>query len=232
MSALKMRVYFKRRCIPLAKNFDKGEMMKSLVVNCSLDRKSRIEQLLGAIRKFSQFDIVRFEDVHTGYEVGGDIDAIILSGSKARIVDSSDRDRFKGIIDLVKRIDLPAFGICYGHQLLCWSLGAKVASHQIEIEQFEEIRIVEFDEIFAGFEKSQTIPLAQHHNDYVVKASLQEAKLILLADSRSCEVEAIKHQCKPFYGFQFHPERIKINNKIQREGLRIIENFYKNIVKR
>jgi GMP synthase (glutamine-hydrolysing) len=129
-------------------------------------------------------------------------------------------------------MDLPLFSICYGYQLLCWSLGAKVASHPVEIERFEEIRIVKFDEIFAGFEESQTILLAQHHNDCVIKASLQEAKLILLADSKSCEVEAIKHQRKPFYGVQFHPERIKINNKIHREGLRIIENFYKNIVKR
>jgi GMP synthase-like glutamine amidotransferase len=206
--------------------------MKSLVVNCSLDVKSKNEELLGAIEKFSQFVTVRFEDIHTKYEVGGDIDALILSGSKARIIHPSVREKFKGTIDLVKRIDLPTLGICYGHQLLCWSLGAEVAPHPEKIKQFEEIRIAKFDEIFAGFEENQTIPLAQHHKDYVIKASLQKAKLILLADSKSCEVEAIKHQRKPFYGVQFHPERIKINSTIHREGLKIIENFYKNIVKR
>ena len=113
-------------------------------------------------------------------------------------------------------------------RILC----ASVASHPAEIERFKAIKILDFDELFTGFEKNQTIPLAQHHHDYVTKESLQEADLVLLASSESCEVEAIKHRCKPFYGVQFHPERTKINNEKHYEGISIIENFYKNVVKR
>ena len=47
----------------------------------------------------------------------------------------------------------------------------------------------------------------------------------LLADSLSCEVEAVKHKSEPFYGVQFHPERINVKSESHSEGHRVIENF-------
>ena len=192
----------------------------------------KIPELLDVCGKFSECRVVRFRDISPDFEISEDIDAIVLSGSGARIVKPAERQLFKENVNLIKQTDLPLFSICYGHQLLCWSLGANVASHPAEIVRFEAIKILDFDELFAGFEKNQTIHLAQHHRDYVTKESLQEANLVLLASSESCEVEAIKHKNKPFYGVQFHPERIKINDVTHHEGLSIIENFYKNVVKR
>jgi GMP synthase (glutamine-hydrolysing) len=207
-------------------------LTKSLVVNCSLDKKSRIPELLGAIEEFSEYTVIGFRDISDDFKISRDIDAIVLSGSLARIVESTERDMFKETVKLIKQLDLPMFCICFGHQLLCWSLGAEVASHGTQIQRFEEVRVINDDEIFEGFKKNQFLTLAEHHNDYVVKTSLQKTELVLIADSKSCEVEAIKHQNKPFYGVQFHPERTKINNEMHLEGLGIIKNFYKRIVKR
>ncbi|MDH5635916.1 MAG: hypothetical protein OEY47_04545, partial [Candidatus Bathyarchaeota archaeon] len=110
---------------------------------------------------------------------------------------------------------------------------ARVASlNEPVMNTFERVRIVEVDEIFAGFEKHQTIPLAQSHYDYVLRESLDEAGLVLIADSQSCEVEAIKHKHNPLYGVQFHPERINIKDQTCPEGHKVIENFYRNVVKR
>ena len=92
--------------------------------------------------------------------------------------------------------------------------------------------MVEADEIFIGFEEYQTIPLAQWHYDYVLRESLDQVGLVLLADSNSCEVEAIKHKHKPFYGVQFHPERVDIKGESHLEGYKVIENFYRKVVKR
>jgi GMP synthase (glutamine-hydrolysing) len=192
----------------------------------------KIHELLNALEEYGESSVVRFRDISVNFEIDKDIDAIVLSGSAARIVNPAHRNMFMETVNLIKQTDLPLFSICYGHQLLCWSLGGRVASHPAEIEGFEAIDILEFDELFAGFEKNQKIPFAQHHHDYVTRESLQEANLVLLASSESCEVEAIKHHHKPFYGVQFHPERIRIKNETHQEGLRIIENFYKNIVKR
>ncbi len=97
--------------------------------------------------------------------------------------------------------------------------------------RFEEVRIVEIDEIFAGFEYL-AIPLAQSHYDYVLEESLGPAGLVLLATSNSCEVEAVRHRHVPFYGVQFHPERITIRGRTHPEGHQIIENFFRNVIKR
>ena len=207
-------------------------MMKSLVVNCCL-KPSEMEPLLKAIEKFSEFATIKFGDLHASYQVDKDIDAVVISGSEARIVNPSHRDMFEGTVSLIKHLDLPIFSICYGYQLLCWSLGASVASlAEPVIDRFEEVRIVEVDEIFAGFEKYEMVPLAQSHYDYVLRESLDQAGFILLADSSSCEVEAIKHKHNPFYGVQFHPELISIQDQRHLEGYKIIENFYRNVVKR
>lgn len=207
-------------------------MMRSLVVNCCLE-PFKIEPLLKTIEKFSEFTTIQYGNLHVGYQVDKEIDAVVISGSEARIANPSHRGMFKGTVSLIKHLDIPIFSICYGYQLLCWSLGASVASlAEPIIDKFEKVCIVEVDEIFAGFEKNQMVPLAQSHYDYVLRESLHKAGFILLADSPSCEVEAIRHKNNPFYGVQFHPELIRIQGQRHLEGYKIIENFYRNVVKR
>jgi GMP synthase-like glutamine amidotransferase len=99
-------------------------------------------------------------------------------------------------------------------------------------DRFEEVHVLEVDEIFDGFEEHLTIPLAQSHYDYVTRESLDAAGLVLLANSDSCEVEAVKQKHGAFYGAQFHPERIVIKDQTCLEGYRVIENFFRNVVKR
>jgi GMP synthase (glutamine-hydrolysing) len=193
-----------------------------------------LEELVKAIEKFSQCQSVTFRDIDANYEVGKDIDAVIVSGSKARIVDKSQRNEFKHVTDLIKRLNLPLLGICYGHQLLCTAFGYEVeVLAQPVIDKFEELHIVKDDEIFSGFRTSHTGPFfAESHYDNVKGNSLDAVGFVLLADSRTCEVEAVRHKSKPFYGVQFHPERIKIESDIRLDGHKLIENFYKNILKR
>lgn len=207
-------------------------MTSSLIVNCYLN-PPKINRLVRAIKRFSECVTVQFRDLNAGYKVGKNIDAVVISGSEARIVNPSHIDMFKGTTDFIRNLRLPTLGICYGHQLVCRSLGAGVASLAQPVQdRFEKIRIVEVDEIFVGFEKYQTLPLAQRHYDYVLSEGLGQVGLVLLADSPSCEVEAVKLEQSPFYGLQFHPERINIKGQSHLEGYKIIENFYRNVVKR
>lgn len=208
-------------------------MTKTLVINCSLDRRARIDELQKVIAKFSECSAVKYRDIHADYRVDKDIDAVIISGSKARIVNPSHRNLFKETIILISSLNIPTLGICYGHQLICWSLGCEVASLDEPVkDRFEEVRVLEVDEIFDGFEEHLTIPLTQSHYDYVKKESLDAAGLVLLANSDSCEVEAVKHRDNAFYGVQFHPERIVNKGQTRLEGYMVIENFFRNVVKR
>ena len=206
-------------------------MTKSLVVNCSL--KSTSEALLEAVKKFSDCTVIQFRDIDEDYHVDKIIDAVVISGSTARIVDPSERAMFEGVAHLIKTCNLPILGICYGHQLLCWTFGAKVGSlAQPVFDRFEKVRVINIDGIFAGFAEQQTVPLSESHYDYVLKESLEQAGIVVLADSASCEVEAVKHKSKPFYGVQFHPERINVKSESRPEGHKVIENFFRNVVQR
>jgi len=208
-------------------------MAKTLVINCYLDKRAENEELLKGIRKFGECSTIHYGDIHAGYRADKGIDAVIISGSKARIVNPSHRDLFKETINLISRLNIPTLGICYGHQLICWSLGCEVASLDKPVkDRFEEVRVLEVDEIFDGFEEHLTIPLAQSHYDYVEKERLDAAGLVLLANSDSCEVEAVKQKGNAFYGVQFHPERIVIKGRTCLEGYTVIENFFRNVVKR
>ena len=99
-------------------------------------------------------------------------------------------------------------------------------------DRFEKVRVIDVDRIFEGFKEKQTVPLSENHYDYVLKESLNQADMVLLADSPSCEVEAVKQKSKPFYGVQFHPERINVKDESHSEGHKVIENFYRKVVQR
>ena len=182
-------------------------MTKTLLINCSLTGTSG--ELRRALENFSECTLIGFKEVTTGFQIADCFDAVVLSGSGARIVNPSHRKMFVNVAELIRNCQLPLLGICYGHQLLCWTLGAKVGSlPKGPFEGFENIRVLDADGLFDGFLAGSTVLLAENHNDYVIKDSLQSADFTLLADSASCEVEAVKHKTKPFYGVQFHPERI------------------------
>ena len=204
--------------------------MKTLVINCSL--KSRSEELVAAVNKFSTVLLADFSLIDERHLIGSDIDAVIISGSGARIVHPAERQMFSSVIKLIKTCERPLLGICYGHQLLCYAFGADVGALPEEVLRFENVRLLADDEVFSGFKSGQIVPIFESHHDYVLKNSLERAGMILLADAPSCEVEAVKHKSKPFYGFQFHPERITFGNVTHPEGQQLIENFCRKIVKK
>jgi GMP synthase-like glutamine amidotransferase len=206
-------------------------MTKSLLINCSFFNNIN-ENLFTAISQFSECIVTNFGDITLNYQIAKDIDAVVISGSAARIVQASDRAKFENVEMLIKNCCVPLLGICFGHQLLCWTFGAEVDSLPKQVaNRFEHVRVIQSNEIFAGFKEGQTLPLSENHYDYVLKDSLNNPGFTLLADSVTCEVEAVKHKNKPFYGVQFHPERITINGQTYPEGYRIIENFFNRIVK-
>ena len=189
--------------------------------------------MLIALEKFSEVKVVNFGEVTSNYQIANCIEAVILSGSAARIVNPVDRAKFEDVEQLIKNCSLPILGICFGHQLLCWAFGVEVGTLPQQVaNRFEHVKAIQPNEIFRGFQNGQTIPLAENHYDYVLKDSLESAGFTLLADSASCEVEAVKHKTKPFFGVQFHPERIIVNGETHPEGHRVIANFYQTIVKR
>ena len=206
-------------------------MTQTLLINCSLTSKS--DELKEALEAFTEAKVIDFKEITADFRIPNYFDAVVVSGSGARIVDSSQRIIFQETAELIKNCKLPLLGICYGHQLLCWAFECKVGSLAEGVfDRFENIRIIGANDLFDGFKKGQRLPLAENHYNYVLKEGLEQAGFTLLADSASCEVEAVKHKAEPFYGVQFHPERITLHGETHPEGHTVIEAFYKFIVKR
>jgi GMP synthase-like glutamine amidotransferase len=207
-------------------------LVKTLLVNCYSD-PNEISQLYDALNKFTVCKVVSYTKIEKGYNIGEDIAAVVISGSDARITNEVEKTKFGGVTDLIRNCNVPLLGVCFGHQLLCEAFGAKTAALKEPIlHKFEQVNIIQTGDILSRFRRGQPVPLAQYHYDYVLKESLDDAGFILLADSPTCDVEAVKHKDKLFFGVQFHPECITIGGETHLEGHRILDNFYCNNVKR
>ncbi len=207
-------------------------MTKTLLVNCYLN-SNEINQLYDALLKFTVPKTIPYTKINAEYQISEDIAAVVVSGSYSRITNSSDKAKFAGVKEFIRNCNVPLLGICFGHQLLCTAFGAKTAALATPVlNKFEQVNVIQTGDILSRFRRGQSVPLAQEHYDYVLKNSLDLAGFDLIADSPSCEVEAVKHKDKLFFGVQFHPECITINGETHPEGHKILDNFYCNNVKR
>jgi len=204
--------------------------LKTLIINNSLSQ-SCPSSVVQAVKLFSDFKVVSYKEIKPNFRIDNDVNALVLTGSGARIVSKKDVAKFREVIKLIKRTNLPILGICFGHQLIAFAYEARVDFCEKPVmDRFEMVRVLEADELFLGYEIGEKIPLAENHYDYVKRKGLDESGFQLLADSASCEVEAIKHRSKPFYGVQFHPERLEIKGEEHKDGNKVIENFYRHVV--
>ena len=116
----------------------------------------------------------------------------------------------------VKELDLPILGICLGHQIIAQAYGGEIGAAGIESYAKIQINIKDENDIFQGIGDTMTVWAS--HKDEVKK--LPEGFKIL-ANSPICDIEAMKHQKKPLYGIQFHPEVYHTE-----KGPQLLKNFY------
>ncbi len=116
----------------------------------------------------------------------------------------------------VKELDYPILGICLGHQIIAKAYDGQIGAAGIESYAKIEISIKDENDIFKGL--GDTMKVWASHKDEVIK--LPE-HFKTLASSPICEIEAMKHEDKPLYGIQFHPEVYHTEN-----GPKLFENFY------
>ena len=142
-------------------------------------------------------------------------DCIIAGGGPHRL--PGDLEALSMLADHVARISAPFLGICLSHQLLALVYGGRVAASLTPEYGGVDVEIIEPDELFEGL--PGRIRVWESHNDEVVD---MPRGFQLLASSRTCRIQAMKHGSKPLYGVQFHPEV-----RHTQHGLRILSNFLK-----
>ena len=150
-------------------------------------------------------------------------DLAILTGSNFMLSKSDTQTVFQQEMDLVRKLDIPLLGICFGHQLIGVAYGSKVTDLGQTVRAFKEVRLLGKDPVFEGL--PETIRVSESHRQAL--ASVPKG-FRHLAESSTSRVEAMVHETRPMYGLQFHPERSDDKNP---HGQLIIQNFVRLVAK-
>ncbi|HPD02870.1 MAG TPA: glutamine-hydrolyzing GMP synthase [Eubacteriales bacterium] len=140
---------------------------------------------------------------------------IILTGGP----DSVYRDNAPKCDAEIFRLGIPILGICYGMQLICYSLGGKV--EPCVVSEYGRISI-NFDtdaELFWGIRKTSSALMS--HTDQVIKLP---KGFVGTAETPDCKYAAAENRTEKLYAVQFHPEVEHTD-----DGEQIIRNFLYNI---
>ena len=140
---------------------------------------------------------------------------IIFTGGPASVFGEDSPKCADRIFDL----GIPVLGICYGMQLMTYTLGGNVAKANKREYGTTEVNIDNSSLLFEGFENTNGFLMS--HTDFVetVPEGFKN-----IASTPSCPNAAMENKERKLYGIQFHPE---VNNSIN--GTRVIKNFLFNI---
>ncbi len=140
---------------------------------------------------------------------------LILSGGPASCYEPGAPQLDPGIFDL----GIPILGICYGMQVACRALGSEVKPGKSREFGHTEMHCETDNALFKGLPRNFTVWMS--HGDRV--ENLHE-HFVVLAKTSNCPNAAIRHQTKPIYGLQFHPEVSHTQH-----GEHLLGNFIRNI---
>lgn len=143
---------------------------------------------------------------------------IIFTGGPNSVYDESSPRIGREIFDA----GIPILGICYGCQLMAYTLGGRVSTCITSEYGKTETR---YDKSSVLFKAAEGLPESavtwMSHTDYI--SEIPDGFRIT-AHSENCPVAAMENSEKKLYAVQFHPE---VNHTEQ--GIEIINGFVKNI---
>ncbi len=136
---------------------------------------------------------------------------IIFTGGPNSVYEEASPHYQKEIFDL----GIPILGICYGSQLMAYSLGGVVQTAPVSEYGHTEVEVDTSDVIFEGV--SQKSVCWMSHTDYIETAP---EGFRVTAHTLVCPVAAMACPERKLYATQFHPEVMHTA-----EGMKMLSNF-------
>ncbi|MBW2274939.1 MAG: glutamine-hydrolyzing GMP synthase [Deltaproteobacteria bacterium] len=184
-----------------------------------LDFGSQFTQLIA--RRIREQHV--FCEIHPASMTFDEIEAwrpsgIVLSGGPSSVLEEGSPDVDPAVFEL----DLPILGICYGLQLMVHRLGGRVESADDHEYGRAHLHIdVEGDRLFAGLPVGREQVVWMSHGDRVLELP---PGFEVVARSENSPFAAVRHQERPIWGVQFHPEVVHTEG-----GAVLLENFVHKI---
>ncbi|AAK80646.1 GMP synthase (glutamine-hydrolysing) [Clostridium acetobutylicum] len=123
--------------------------------------------------------------------------AVIFTGGQNSVYGEDSPRMDKEIFDL----GVPVLGICYGHQLITYTLGGEVMGSEIREYGKTDVTLDSVCELFEGIDIENSCWMS--HTDRVAKVP-EGFKVV--GHTNVCPVAAMANTEKKIYGVQFHPE--------------------------
>ena len=119
-------------------------------------------------------------------------DAIVITGSRRNV--SMWEPWMDEVVALIRRCEVPLYGICFGHQIIAHAFGGQIVRTETDSHFVAEVTDNAGQSVFASFA----------HQEHVVDAG----ELEVVASAAHCEIAACRHPSRPIYTVQYHPEAV------------------------
>jgi GMP synthase (glutamine-hydrolysing) len=143
---------------------------------------------------------------------------IILSGGPNSVYGDNVPLADRAIFDIA-----PVLGICYGMQLIAHIEGGQVIRTDRREYGRAEVKVLEPSGLFAGFSTDEPVTAWMSHGDHIEKPPKGYR---VTAESNGNPISAFRHETRPTFGVQFHPEVAHTPR-----GREVISNFLFRICK-
>ena len=120
-------------------------------------------------------------------------DVIVITGSRRNV--SSWEDWMDEVAKLIRVCEVPLYGICFGHQIICKVLGGEVIRAEEGSSFIAEVTYTD------GTKTKQLFT----HQDHVIDSGEME----VVGSAEHCEIAVCKHPTRPIKTVQFHPEAVE-----------------------
>ncbi|MFA7244246.1 MAG: gamma-glutamyl-gamma-aminobutyrate hydrolase family protein [Patescibacteria group bacterium] len=190
--------------------------MKVLLIDNNTKHLKELRDLIEGCGHTS--DTIKYTEASSA--IADRYDLSIITGGHLLAIPNHKEDLAPQIA-MIKDMQKPLLGICHGFQLIAYTFGAKLHYRTERLKGIIEVNVSKTDPIFGELTKFDAFV---SHKYYIMRLPKE---LIELARSKY-NIEALKHNNRPIYGFQFHPEVITPGNT----SGQILINLFREIEKR
>ena len=119
-------------------------------------------------------------------------DVVVITGSRRNV--SMWEPWMDKVANLIRECDVPLYGICFGHQIICKVLGGEVIRASNKTEAMLSV----------NYSDGRVANQLFTHQDHVIDSGEME----VVATSEHCDIVACVHPTREIRTVQYHPEAV------------------------